>query len=255
MNKDFKDRIFKIRSNKEFKNICLELFDYQIKNNSIYAEYSNIILGDKKPNSILEIPFLPIEFFKNKKLVANKKKVEKIFKSSGTGGKKSSHYITDLQLYQDSFSLCFNKFYGDPKEYTIMALLPSYLESENSSLVYMVDSLIKMSQSENSKFYNKDIDTLSRDILKLEKKKKSILLIGVSYALLDLAERHPMNLQHTTIIETGGMKGEREEITKEEMHDILKGSFNIKTIHSEYGMTELLSQAYSDGDGIFKTPP
>ena len=255
MNKDFKDRIFKIRSNKEFKNICLELFDYQIKKNSIYDKYSNIILGNKKQDSILEIPFLPIEFFKNKKLVANKKKVEKIFKSSGTGGKKSSHYITDLQLYQDSFSLCFNKFYGDPKEYTIMALLPSYLESENSSLVYMVDSLIKMSQSENSKFYNKNIDALAKDILKLEKKNKNILLIGVSYALLDLAEKYPMNLQHTTIIETGGMKGEREEITKEEMHDILKKAFNIKTIHSEYGMTELLSQAYSDGNGIFKTPP
>lgn len=254
MNKSLKDRIFNLTSNEEFEDLCLELFEYQIKHNSIYSKYAKIILQDKKPKTSTEIPFLPIEFFKTQKIISCEKQIDKIFKSSGTEGERSCHYVADLKLYQDSFSLCFNKFYGDPKQYTILALLPSYLESKQSSLVYMVDSLIKISNSSASNFYNKNIDKLAKDIYVLEKEKRKILLIGVSYALLDFVEKYPMNLQHTTILETGGMKGKRREITKEEMHNILKYAFNIENIHSEYGMTELLSQAYSNGNGIFKTP-
>lgn len=255
MNNSFKDKIFNITSSKEFEKLCLELFSFQFENNPIYFQYAEKILKGNYPSSSLEIPFLPIELFKTHAVLCDNSVPEKKFKSSGTTNKKSIHLVSELNLYEKSFITCFKKFYGDPSQYTILALLPSYLESKDSSLIYMIDSLIKKSKKLNSRFYNNDIQQLANDLKKLEKKKESVLLIGVSYALLDLAENFSMNLNYTTIIETGGMKGRRRELTKEEMHTILKSAFGLKNIHSEYGMTEILSQAYSKGDGIFNPPP
>ena len=249
------NQIFNINSEQDFEKLTLEIFDFQMENNLIYAPYAALILKGKIPTNIYEIPFLPIEFFKNQQLICNGQKIEEIFLSSGTTGDQSRHLVSDLSIYQKSFTKSFELFYGEITDYCILSLLPNYREREGSSLIYMVDELIRKSEHEKSGFYLNDYEGLSETIAELEKKKQKTILIGVSYALLDLAENFPQILEYTTIIETGGTKGKRKEFLKEELHKILKNSFGLQNIHSEYGMTELLSQSYSKGKGIFKSPP
>ena len=246
--------IFDIKTNHEFEDLAFKIFDYQIRKNDIYRKYSTLILKNKKPKKICEIPFLPISFFKSQKIISDKKQSQIIFKSSGTEGMRSSHHIADLNLYESVFKKIFISTYGNIESLCIIGLLPSYEENGDSSLIYMVDSLVKMTKNENSGFYNKDFEKLKSIIIKNESKKIKTIVLGVTYALLDFAKKFPMNLEHTTIIETGGMKGKRKELIKEEVHKILCSAFKLKNIHSEYGMTELLSQAYSKKDGVFQTP-
>ena len=249
------NKIMAIKSESDFEEMSLKLFDYQMENNLIYAPYAALILKGKIPTNIYEIPFLPINFFKQEQIICQGKGVEEVFLSSGTTGDQSRHLVSDLSIYQKSFTKSFELFYGEITDYCILSLLPNYREREGSSLIYMVDELIRKSEHEKSGFYLNDYDGLSETIAELEKKKQKTILIGVSYALLDLAENFPQILEYTTIIETGGTKGKRKEFLKEELHEILKNSFGLQNIHSEYGMTELLSQSYSKGKGIFKSPP
>ena len=249
------DKIFNIKSEEDFKKICFEIFKYQVDYNPIYSSYCEIILKGKNPNKLTDIPFLPISFFKEEQIICQGQKIEEIFLSSGTTGNQSKHLVSDLSIYKKSFRKAFELFYGDIKDYCILSLLPNYREREGSSLIYMVDNLIKNSQYPESGFYLNDYQKLSQTLSKLEKEKKKTILFGVSYALLDLAEQFPQKLNSTIIIETGGTKGKRKEYLKEELHKILKNSFILSKIHSEYGMTELLSQSYSKGNGIFKSPP
>ena len=249
------DKVFDIKSEEDFKKICFEIFKYQMDYNPIYSAYSEIILKGKNPNKLAEIPFLPISFFKEEQIICQGQKIEEIFLSSGTSGNQSKHLVSDLSIYKKSFRKAFELFYGDIKDYCVLSLLPNYREREGSSLIYMVDNLIRNSLYSESGFYLNDYQKLSQTLSKLEKEKKKTILFGVSNALLDLAEQFPQKLNSTIIIETGGTKGKRKEYLKEELHKILKNSFNLSTIHSEYGMTELLSQSYSKGNGIFKSPP
>ena len=246
--------IFDVKTNHEFEDLAFKIFDYQIRKNDIYRKYATLILKGKKPKKIFEIPFLPISFFKSQKIISDKKQSQIIFKSSGTEGIRSIHYIADLNLYESAFKKNFISSYGNIESLCIIGLLPSYEENGDSSLIYMVDSLVKMTKNENSGFYNNDFEKLKRIIIKNESKKIKTIVLGVTYALLDFAKKFPMNLEHTTIIETGGMKGKRKELIKEEVHKILCSAFKLKNIHSEYGMTELLSQAYSKKDGVFQSP-
>lgn len=250
-----KNQIFNIKSEQDFEKLALEIFDFQMDKNPIYSAYAAMILKGEDPRNIYEIPFLPIEFFKTQQLICNGQKIEEIFLSSGTTGDQSRHLVSDLSIYQKSFSKSFELFYGKITDYCILSLLPNYRQREGSSLIYMVDELINESKHEKSGFYLNDYKGLSETINELERKKQKTILIGVSYALLDLAKNFPQMLEHTIIIETGGTKGKRKEFVKEEIHKILKNSFSLQYIHSEYGMTELLSQSYSDGRGIFKSPP
>ena len=249
-------QIFNIKSNKEFEEITLQVFYYQAKYNSVYKRYLEYLgVNSKSIKEIEKIPFLPIDFFKHHKIICKNEKEEKIFKSSGTTlDLRSLHYITDLNLYEQSFNSCFRKFYGNIKDYRILGLLPSYIENGDSSLVYMVESLIKQSKHSESGLYLNNYEDLLKVIKELENKNNKYIIIGVSYALLDLAEKNKQSLKNAIIMETGGMKGRRKELPKEELHKILIDSFDVKTIHSEYGMTELLSQAYSVGEGKFSPP-
>lgn len=252
-----KDDIFNISNSNEFEKICLRVFHFQFEHNPVYQQFCGLIgKNPENVNSYKEIPFLPIEFFKSKKVIADRKKPEIIFTSSGTTGKlTSSHYVTDLDIYEKSFTEGFKRFYGNPEDYIILALLPSYLERTGSSLIYMAEKLIKASNHEASGFYLNELDLLAGKLSELDKKGKKILLIGVSFALLDLVENYSFDLKNTIIMETGGMKGRRKEMIRQELHDILRKGFGTPHIHSEYGMTELLSQAYSTGNGIFECPP
>jgi phenylacetate-coenzyme A ligase PaaK-like adenylate-forming protein len=251
----FVEEIFNIHSEQEFVKICLQIYELQMDNNPIYSAYSQIILKGEIPKKLEEIPFLPIEFFKTEQIICVTQKIEEIFLSSGTTGNQSKHLVSDLSIYENSFQNAFQLFYGDITDYCILSLLPNYREREGSSLIYMVDDLIKRSKHPKSGFYLNNYKEVSETILELEKNGQKTLLIGVSYALLDLAKDYPMKLENTIIMETGGTKGKRKELLKEELHKILKEAFSLDSIHSEYGMTELLSQSYSEGDNIFKTPP
>ncbi len=250
-------QIFSISSSSEFERSCLEIFRFQYDQNPIYQSYCNLL--DKSPinvGKIDDIPFLPIEFFKSKEILTAKKKVEVVFESSGTTGSSTSkHYVRDVNLYQKSYTEAFTRFFGPVQEYCILALLPAYLERKGSSLVYMVDDLVQQSKHPDSGFYLYDLRDLVTKLTQLEKEGTQTLLIGVSFALLDLAEQYPMQLKHTKIMETGGMKGRRKELIREELHAHLEKAFDVPKIYSEYGMTELLSQAYSMGDGTFRCPP
>ena len=252
----FKDRIFKIQSKDEFQELALEVFKFQFEENTTYRSYCdllNIHYSDVK--CINDIPFLPIEFFKQRTIVSSNDLITHTFTSSGTTGSiVSKHHVTDIDVYIKSFTEAFNAFYGAFNDYVILALLPSYLERNGSSLVYMVDYLIKHSNHTESGFYLNNLHDLKTQLTQLDKTKK-VLLIGVSFALLDLVEDYEFELKNTIVMETGGMKGRRKELVRQELHDILKNGFGVTTIHSEYGMTELLSQAYSMGNGIFNTPP
>jgi len=249
------DKVFDIKSEEDFKKICFEIFKYQVDYNPIYSAYCEIILKGKNPNKLTDIPFLPISFFKEEQIICQGQKIEEIFLSSGTTGKQSKHLISDLSIYKSSFRKTFELFYADITDYCILSLLPNYREREGSSLIYMVDDFIKNSKHPDSGFYLNDYKKLTQTLIELENKNQKTILFGVSYALLDLAEQFPQKLSNTIIIETGGTKGNRKEILKEELHESLKSCFKTKTIHSEYGMTELLSQSYSKGNGIFKSPP
>jgi hypothetical protein len=249
--------IFDINSEAAFINKALELFKFQFEENPVYRSFCDLLY--KHPSDIQkleDIPFLPIEFFKTHKVLSTKKEIQQTFTSSGTSGSVvSQHHVANLNLYKVSFQKGFAEFYGNIKDYTILALLPSYFEREGSSLIYMVEDMIQESKQPKSGFYLNDLDALKQTLFELETSGQKTLLIGVSYALLDLVEFHQFDLKHTIIMETGGMKGRRKELIKSELHAILKKGFGVDNIHSEYGMTELLSQAYSKGDGLFSTPP
>ena len=249
--------IFTISSEEEFEAIALAVFQFQYKNVKVYKDFCDLLKID--PTSIQklqDIPFLPIQFFKSHKVIVNGSHYDKIFTSSGTTGiVTSKHYVTDLSLYKKSFKTAFKKYFGDLEQLTILALLPSYLEQEGSSLVFMADELIKKSNNPNSGFYLNNTNELVEKIHFLESTHQKTLLLGVSYALLDLIETESFHLKNTIIMETGGMKGRRREMIKEELHNKLMEGFGVSKIYSEYGMTELLSQAYSTGNGIFNCPP
>lgn len=249
--------LFEIKNESEFEIKALEVFRFQYQNNSVYQDFC-LYLGRNPENvhQILEIPFLPIEFFRSKMVVTGYNKPQISFSSSGTIGKKTSqHHVTNLGIYKQSYLKAFGQFYGSIKDYCVLALLPSYLEREGSSLIYMVDDLIKKSGHLDSGFYLNELDSLKNKLLHLDASGNKVLLIGVSFALLDFVERHSIALNNTLIMETGGMKGKRKEMIRSELHQTLKKGFGVEQIHSEYGMTELLSQAYSYGNGIFQTPP
>lgn len=252
-----KDKIFTISSPTEFLELALDIFQYQAKNNSVYKEYIAYLEKDPKSvQSISEIPFLPIEFFKSRKVVSSHQDAQAIFTSSGTSGTFTSrHYVPDMSIYESSFKCGFEHFYGSVKDYCILALLPSYLEREGSSLIYMMEYLIKDSEHPKSGFYLHNHEELIATIDELKASGVKILLLGVSFALLDLAEKFKLDLNGVIVMETGGMKGRRKEITREELHAFLTSRLGVEKIHSEYGMTELLSQAYSKGNSIFFTPP
>lgn len=250
-------QIFSIRTESNFIDAALEIFAYQSKHCNIYRDYIKMLgIDTREVKSFDGIPFLPVEFFKTHEVLSNKKKPEIVFESSGTTGTAvSRHYVADKEIYTESFTRCFEMFYGNISDHCILALLPSYLERENSSLVFMAEHLIKNSQNSQSGFYLSEFDSLSQVLKNLNLKKQKNILLGVSYALLDFAEQFPMELPHTIIMETGGMKGRRKEMTREELHNTLCKAFRSDVINSEYGMTELLSQAYSQGSGIFHCPP
>ncbi|MEP6684073.1 MAG: acyl transferase, partial [Parafilimonas sp.] len=240
VNKTFQD-------NTDVDSIAISLFIYQYQQNKVYKDWCDHLHIDvSKIKSLQQIPFLPISFFKSNKILCGDENYDLLFESSGTTQlNKSSHYIKDVHLYIKSFTKGFEIFYGDIKEWCIIGLLPSYLKQKNSSLIKMVDELIKLSNNKQSGFYLDEFEKLQQVLQQVENKKQKTLLIGVTYALLDFAEQFSTQLSSTTIMETGGMKGRRKEITRVEVHDILKKQFCVKQIHSEYGMTELLSQAYS----------
>lgn len=252
-----KNSIFKIDNSTTFKTIALEVFKYQAKENKVYSEFINYLDVDvEKVKELEDIPFLPIQFFKSHRVVSNDLLEQEVFLSSGTTGmSQSKHFVSDLSVYEESYLKGFKYFYGNIKDYVVLGLLPAYLERTGSSLIYMVDDLIKKSGHPESGFYLKDHDTLVETIIRLENRKQKILLIGVSFALLDFLDDYNLDLKYTTIMETGGMKGRRKEMVREELHEIFTSGFGVKSIHSEYGMTELLSQAYSKGDGVFNCPP
>lgn len=238
-----------------FNEKALKLFKLQAEKCQVYKQYLSLLkINSVDINSIQKIPFLPIEFFKTKRIISEGKSPEITFSSSGTTGQDvSQHHIADVSIYEKSYTLGFEHFYDKPTEYRILALLPTYLEREGSSLVYMCDRLIQESQHPQSGFYLHNLKELT-EVLAQECHETTIL-IGVSYALLDLAEQFPQRLNNTILMETGGMKGNRREMTKSELHQTLKNGFGLAKIHSEYGMTELLSQAYSKGNGHFDCPP
>jgi hypothetical protein len=237
--------IFNIDTNAAFEKKALDIFKFQFENNSLYRSFCDLLYKNPADIHKLEdIPFLPIEFFKTHSVLSSKAAIEQTFSSSGTTNSiTSQHHITDLRVYKNSFIKGFEGVYGCIEDFTILALLPSYLERKGSSLVYMVDDMIKKSGHPKSGFYLDDLKGLRDTLLKLEATGQKTLLIGVSYALLDLIEFHQFELKHTLVMETGGMKGRRKELIKSELHALLKEGFGLETIHSEYGMTELLSQA------------
>lgn len=249
--------IFSSTSQTDFEAKALETFNHQYRWNTIYRQFCDHL--KKNPASVQQIddiPFLPIPFFKTHKISSGKERFDIVFSSSGTTGSQTSkHFVHDLKLYTQSFTKGFQYFYGPIENYCVLALLPSYLEREGSSLVYMVNDLIIKSGHPQSGFHLNDVSELRRKLLQLENSGTKTVLIGVSFALLDMVEQQPLELRHTIVMETGGMKGRRKELIREELHDRLKKGFGVDHIHSEYGMTELLSQAYSKGNGIFETPP
>ncbi len=252
------NNIFSLGYDEEaFSDACLSTYLFQFNHNPVYRKWA--ILTGAEPDKVkipAQIPSLPVSFFKNHKVITTNFEESFIFESSGTTQQvPSRHYIKDLSIYTTSFRKAFDLFYGDIREYCVLGLLPAYLERKNSSLVRMVDDLINLSGHESSGFYLYDYEKLSQTLQKLESIQQKTLLIGVSFALLDFAAAFPMQLQHTIVMETGGMKGRRKELTRTELHEQLKKGLGVSTIHSEYGMTELLSQAYSNGEGLYKCPP
>ncbi|NKI31591.1 acyl transferase [Croceivirga thetidis] len=249
--------IFDPTGKQSFEDSCLRTFEFQYSNTKVYKEFCDHL--GKTPTtvkSIFDIPFLPIEFFKSKKIIASNKKPDIIYSSSGTTGSiQSQHYVIDINVYKESFKRGFEFFYGPINDYCILALLPAYLERQGSSLIYMVNEMMLLSGHPKNGFFLYDHKKLKTILEELDGQKQKTLLIGVSFALLDFTEEFQLDLLNTVIMETGGMKGRKKEITREELHKYLSIGFGVDQIHSEYGMTELLSQAYSQGNGRFKCPP
>jgi phenylacetate-coenzyme A ligase PaaK-like adenylate-forming protein len=252
-----KEQIFSISTPEQFKTVALQVFRHQAANCEVYREFiKGLKIDAAKVDAVEKIPFLPVEFFKSHKVISNTDAVEITFSSSGTTGITTSrHLVTDVSWYTESFSKAFQLFYGDIAQYTILALLPSYLEREGSSLIYMAEDLIKQSADVHSGFYLYNYQDLYHQLKAQQQNKKPTLLIGVTFALLDFVEQHSINFPELIVMETGGMKGKRKEMIREELHEALSKGFGVDNIHSEYGMTELLSQGYSKGNGIFNTPP
>ena len=254
---NFKE-IFNIQSEDDFEQCALDLFRLHYTDNNVYRSFCDLLNIDPSSiHHIEDIPFLPISFFKSHKVALNQDAPDTIFESSGTTGQQTSkHYVSSLSLYEESFTKAFNLFFGEPIDWIILALLPSYLERENSSLIYMVNNLVEATKNEHSGFYLNNHEELYQKLTFLEKtSSKKILLIGVSFGLLDFIYNYRLKLNKTIVMETGGMKGRRKELIKTELHNTLKDGFGVSAIYSEYGMTELLSQAYSTGENIFKSPP
>lgn len=249
--------IFSIKTAEDFERLALQVFLHQYEHTPVYKEFCDFLkVIPSTIKKVEDIPFLPIQFFKSHRVISEGVSAAITFASSGTTGRiTSKHHVSDLRLYEKSFSEAFQKTYGNPSQYVFLALLPSYLEREGSSLVYMVDRLIKASNNEHSGFYLNETEALTNKLKFLESEGQKTILLGVSYALLDLLEKQQFQLKHTIVMETGGMKGKRKELVKAELHSILRNGFGVDKIHSEYGMTELLSQAYSKGNGVFTCPP
>ncbi|TKB97031.1 acyl transferase [Pedobacter cryophilus] len=249
--------IFNISNEQEFNTTCLSVFKKQSQEIEVYREF--VLNLGLKPEEILhytQIPFLPIEFFKNHKIIEHQAFAEVIFTSSGTTGTQTSqHFVKEVNLYEKSYLKGFEKFYGQVNETCFLALLPNYLEREGSSLIYMVKDLIEKSNHPKSGFFLYNHQELYETLLFLKQTNQKTVLIGVTYALLDFIENYSLNFPNLVVMETGGMKGKRKEMIREELHQVLCNGFGIEHIHSEYGMTELLSQAYSLGDGIFNCVP
>ena len=235
----------------------MDTFRYQYENNEVYHRFCTLLnCFPNKVNTLEKIPFLPIECFKTEKVYCGHTTPQQIFTSSGTTGAQTSrHYVKELSLYEQSFRKGFEHFYGNVEDYVVLALLPLYLERTGSSLITMVADLIERSGSQYSGFYLNEYDLLAERLQMLDASGKKVLLIGVSFALLDLITEHTFSLKNTIVMETGGMKGRRKELVREELHALLCKGFGVEMIHSEYGMTELLSQAYSAGKGIYKCVP
>ena len=248
--------LFSISNQKQFEKIALKTFRYQYENNLVYQEFCDLLHTNvQKVKTLQQIPFLPIQFFKSHTVVSNNEAPQAIFTSSGTTGMTTSqHLVTDVSLYEESYRRGFSQFYGNIENYVVLALLPSYLEREGSSLIYMVEDLIQLSNQPESGFYLNNHDELIEKLIELDSQGQNVILFVVTYALLDLIEKRKFQLQNTIIMETGGMKGKRKEMIREELHQQLCAGFGVASIHSEYGMTELLSQAYSLGEGIFECP-
>lgn len=250
-------RLFSLSSKEQFDDLCLDIFHFQSESCLPYKQYiSYLELNPSEIHSVEQIPFLPISLFKSHKIYSSNKEPDTIFTSSGTTGSiNSQHYVADISLYSESYNKGFRFFYGEPSEYTILALLPSYLERKGSSLIDMVEGLIKETKSVESGFFLYNHEQLYSSLLKIRDSGRKCLLIGVSFALLDFIEKYSLSFPDLIVMETGGMKGKRRELPRSELHEILSKGFGVAHIHSEYGMTELLSQAYSIGGGIFNTPP
>lgn len=258
MDPDLLQDIFQIKDHRTFRETALKVFHFQAERNPVYHDYiDGLGMVAAKIREVEEIPFLPVEFFKTHPVICEGMKAEVIFESSGTTQMKPArHHIVDASLYMKSFMGGFKQFYGLPENFCMLALLPSYLERSGSSLIYMMDHLIRQSGHADSGFYLDNLEKLASILQKRNADRQSTLLMGVSFALLDLAERYPLTLEdHITVMETGGMKGRRKELIRSELHGRLKKTLGVGTIHSEYGMTELLSQAYSKETGLFRTPP
>jgi hypothetical protein len=252
-----KQQVFSIQNDDQFNQTALEIFRHQAKNCLVYHNFiAGLNIDPVSVQAIHQVPFLPIEFFKSHSVLSTTKPAEVTFTSSGTTGiTTSSHFVTDVSWYTESFRSAFKLFYGDIENYTVLALLPSYLEREGSSLIYMADDLIKQSKNRDSGFFLYNHDELYYQLKQQQASKKPTLLIGVTFALLDFIENYTISFPELIVMETGGMKGRRKEMIREELHEQLCKGFGVKAIHSEYGMTELLSQAYSTGNGIFECPP
>jgi len=244
------------QSSKAFDLQAIQLYEKQFSNNLIYRSFCDLV--HKHPSdceSVIEIPFLPISFFKTHKVLTGNPECSHIFESSGTAGKTSSHHVADIEVYEQSFFNCFEFFYGHPNQFAVIGLLPGYLEKPNSSLIYMMQKLIEISDCVDSGFYLDNYQKLHDVLKRREQANQKTFLLGVSFALLDFAEQFPCSLQHTILVETGGMKGRRKELVREELHAQLKQYLDVGDIQSEYGMTELLSQAYAKDNGRFRCPP
>ncbi|TDQ28655.1 LuxE/PaaK family acyltransferase [Tenacibaculum caenipelagi] len=252
-----KNTVFNIQSTEDFNTTALQVFKHQFANNKVYRSFCDLIyVHPSDIHTVEQIPFLPIQFFKTRDVLSSTDEIQETFTSSGTTGSTTSkHLVTDLSWYETSYLKGFEHFYGNIEDYVVLALLPNYLERKGSSLIYMVDDLIKRSKHSESGFYLNNLDQLAQKLTQLDSQGKKVLLIGVSFALLDLVEQYNFNLSNTIIMETGGMKGRRKELIRHELHAILSDGFGVNEIHSEYGMTELLSQGYSKGNGLFNCPP
>jgi phenylacetate-coenzyme A ligase PaaK-like adenylate-forming protein len=251
------NKIFNIQTPEDFKQVAFSVFRHQFENNKVYRSFCDLLyIHPSDVHTLEDIPFLPIEFFKSKKIISSLEEVQEVFTSSGTTGSVTSkHYVSDIEFYKESYLKGFAHFYGNIEDYAVLALLPNYLERKGSSLVYMVADLIQRSKNKKSGFYLNNIEELAKKLIKIDQKGQKTLLIGVSFALMDLIEKCQFELKNTIIMETGGMKGRRKELVRNELHAFLQQGFGVKNIHSEYGMTELLSQGYSNGNGVFETPP